>query len=165
SSPNPDHDAQFLVSVADPSTGAAADEPLAVPAPASLIDTDEYYGVVHEPTGVDNDAFIPAPARGADAPAVVLPTDAGLQAVDVAGGDSLWTWDSGQGMAVAGHVVPDALEVVVGVDDRVVGIDALTGTELWDEPASGPVFGVGDVITSAAFMTGTTRVRTTHPVG
>ena len=61
--------------------------------------------------------------------------------------------------------MPDALEVVVGADDRVVGIDALTGTELLDEPADGPVFGVGDVITITDFMTGTTRVRTTHPVG
>ena len=165
SSPNPDHDAQFLVSVADPSTDTATDDPLAVPAPASLIDTDEYYGYVDAPTVVENDALIPASARGADDPAIVLPTDAGLQAVDVTGGDTLWTWDSGEGTAVAGHVVPDTLEVVVGVDDRAIGIDALTGDELWDEPADGPVFGVGDVITITDFMTGTTRVRTTHPVG
>ena len=165
SSPNPDHDAQFLVSVADPSTGAATGEPLAVPAPASLIDTDEYYGYVDAPTVVENDALIPASARGTDSPAIVLPTDAGLQAVDVAGGDAVWTWDSGDDTAVAGHVVPDVLEVVVGVDDRAVGIDALTGNELWDEPAHGPVFGVDDVITITDFMTGTTRVRTTHPVG
>ena len=117
------------------------------------------------PTVVENDALIPASARGADDPAIVVPTDTGLQAVDVTGGDTLWTWDSGEGTAVAGHVVPDTLEVVVGVDDRAIGIDALTGDELWDEPADGPVFGVGDVITITGFMTGTTRVRTTHPVG
>lgn len=165
SSPDPDHDAQFLVSVGDPSTGAATVEPLAVPAPASLIDTDEYYGFVEAPTSVENDALIPASARGSEDPAIVLATDAGLQAVDVARGDTVWTWNSSEGTAVAGHVVPDALEVVVAVDDRVVGVDALTGNKLWDEPADGPVFGVGDVITITDFMTGTTRVRTTHPVG
>jgi hypothetical protein len=62
-------------------------------------------------------------------------------------------------------VVPDPLEVVVGLDDRVVGIDAVTGDEAWDVPADGPLFGAGDVVTITDFMTQTTRVRTTHPVG
>lgn len=165
SSPDPDHEPQFQVALFDSATGARAGDLRSFDVPESLLDTDEYYGVVFDSTEVVNDALVPAAARQTDSSAIILPSEDGLVARDLGTDEVLWNWAPRDGTAVAPHVVPSTLEAVVGLDDCVVGVDAMTGDEVWDEPADGPVFGVGDVITITNFMTGRTRVRTTHPVG
>jgi hypothetical protein len=165
SSPDPEHTPQFHIALFDQDTGAPLGQTTVLDTASSVAETEEYYGYVDDPTTVQNDSLIPSAALSADAPAAVLPSETGIAAVDLGTGADLWSWDSGQGPAVGAHVVPDPLEVVVGLDDRVVGIDAVTGDEAWDVPADGPLFGAGDVVTITDFMTQTTRVRTTHPVG
>lgn len=165
SPPEPEYSPQFRASLFDRDSGEPTGQALAVDAAPSIAETDEYYGYVDDPTAVGNDALIPSAALQGDRPAIVLPAEAGLTAVEMETQESLWSWDSGTGAAVGAHVVPDAMEVIVGLEDRVVGVDAMTGDEVWDEPADGPLFGVGDVVTITDFMTQTTRVRTTHPVG
>ena len=80
-----------------------------------------------------------------DCPAVGLGTE-----------DTQWTWNSGEGVASAPHVVPGVDEVVVGLDHRAVGLDVRTGEKLWEVPSEGPVFGVGDAIVIVDFMSSTT---------
>lgn len=165
SSPDPAHEPQFQVALFDSVTGARAGDLHSFDVPESLLDTDEYYGVVFDSTEVASDALVPAAARQTDSSAIILPSEDGLVARDLGTDEVLWNWAPRDGTAVAPHVIPAALEAVVGLDDRVVGLDALTGEELWDEPADAPLFGVGNVVTLSDYVTATTRVRTTFPVG
>lgn len=168
SSPDPDDSPVFEVGEVDATTGTLRDgHPLEFP--AVLIGDNyvgsEYYGVITDPQTVENEALIPAEMTGADDSAAVLPSEEGLSAFDL-GSDTLrWTWDSGSGGVVGPHVVHGVDEVVVGLDGTAVGLDARTGEELWEEPTTGPVFGLGDVIVVADYETSTTRVRTTLPLG
>ena len=165
SSPNPDHTPTFIADEFEASTGTTTGGRLEAPVPESLIETDEYYGVVHDRDTVDNDAYIPPSLWDTEYGSLVLPSDGGLTAVGFGTEDVQWSWDSGEGPAVAPHVVPGVDEAVIGLDRRAVGLDVRTGEQLWETPSDGPVFGVGDVIVIADYMSSTTRVRSTLPLG
>lgn len=162
SSPDPAHTPVFLADELDASTGESTGGRLELPAPSRL---DEHYGFVDDRETVENDAYIPPSLLGTDHGVLVLPSEDGLSAVGLGTEDTQWSWDSGEGVASAPHVVPGVDEVVVGLDLRAVGLDVRTGEQLWEVPSDGPVFGVGDVIVIADFMSSTTQVRTTVPLG
>lgn len=162
SSPDPEHTPVFLADELSTSTGQSTGGRFELPAPTGL---DEHYGFVDDRETVENDAYIPPSLLGTDHGSLALPSDEGLSAVGLGTGDVPWSWDSGEGVASAPHVVPGVDEVVVGLDHRAVSLDVRTGEQLWEIPSGGPVFGVGDVIVIADFMSSTTQVRTALPLG
>lgn len=165
SSPNPGYTPKFIADEFEASTGTTTGGQLESHVPASVFETDEYYGVVHDRDTVENDAYIPPATWDTEYGALVLPSDTGLTAVGLGTEDSRWSWDSGEGPAVGAHVVPGVDEAVIGLDRRTVGLDVRTGEQLWETPSGGPVFGVGDVVVIADYMSSTTQVRTALPLG
>lgn len=162
SSPDPSHVPMYLADEFDESTGEPSGDPLEIPAPELQ---DEHYGFVVDRDIVENDDHIAARVVGGDRGAVVVPSEGGLSAVEFGSADTVWAWDSGEGMALTPHVVPGVDEVLVGLSTTVASLDARTGEHLWDVPSNGPIFGVGNVVVIADYESSTTRVRTTVPVG
>lgn len=166
SSPDPADTPAFRVGEVDAEQGMLRDDhPLEFP--SVLIGDhytgDEYYGVVTDPQTVENDALISATVTGTEHNGIVLPSEGGLAAFDLGSAEQRWSWDSGIGGVVAPHVVPGVDEVIIGLGDTAVSLDARTGEQLWEMPTDGPVFGLAETIVVADFETSTTRVRTTVP--
>ena len=167
SSPDPDNTPAFTVGEVDSEQGVLRDgHPLEFP--AVLVEDryvgDEYYGIVTDPQTVAEDALIPAAMTGTEHNGVVLPSERGLAAFDLGSAEQRWSWNSDTGGVVAPHVVPGVDEVVIGLGETAVSLDARTGEQLWEMPTDGPVFGLADTIVVADFETSTTRVRTTVPL-
>lgn len=167
SSPDPADTPVFTVGEVDPAGDVLRDDhPLEFPSVVAgeQYAGDEYYGVVTDPQTVRDDALIPAAMTGTEHNGIVLPAEGGLAAYDLGSVEQRWSWDPGSNGAVAPHVVPGVDEVVIGMGETAVGLDARTGEQLWEVPTAGPVFGLGDTIVVADFETSTTRVRTAVPL-
>lgn len=165
SSPDPEDTPAFLAGQVDPAQDMLReDDPKAFPDPFTDGEGSEYYGVVTDPQTVVEDALLPAALTGTPHNGIVLPSDTGLAAFDMDSTEQRWSWDSGSGSAVGAHVAPGVNEVVVGLGDDAVGLDARTGEELWKTPTNGPVFAVADTIVVADYEASSSRVRTTVPL-